>query len=312
MPVSYFSFLPYFIKKKSKGSAEVVFARRTDAIAAVKRYNNVLLDGKPMKIEIIGTNISTPAVVPQATDGAFGKPNGTSKSTGPARVSPGWPRAGGRGRGRSRGRGKGRSEPVSAEALDADLDNENLVSGLSRHFIRLINPISISLLLRLRCLYGWDSFVRASQVHTGIGLRLAYVFSVSNLGVHLSYTAISYLRFLPIIVGQIMLMADNGVLSLALFVSEITSVCPKEKLQGLFTGVIKHGQLIAYMCSGVDVPVRQWWMSICFIQLVCILASGKAHSNSLLRLTASSTVGATVQLSIGLSLFHSRSFLATD
>ncbi|XP_042419078.1 THO complex subunit 4B-like [Zingiber officinale] len=107
---------------RSKGSAEVVFARRTDAIAAVKRYNNVLLDGKPMKIEIIGTNISTPAVVPQATDGAFGKPNGTSKSTGPARVSPGWPRAGGRGRGRSRGRGKGRSEPVSAEALDADLD----------------------------------------------------------------------------------------------------------------------------------------------------------------------------------------------
>lgn len=62
----------------------MVFARRADAIAAVKRYNNVLLDGKPMKIEIIGTNISTPAVstptvVPQATDGAFGKPNGTSK-----------------------------------------------------------------------------------------------------------------------------------------------------------------------------------------------------------------------------------------
>lgn len=81
MPVSYFSFLPYFIKKKSKGTAEVVFAKRADAIAAVKRYNNVLLDGKPMKIEIIGTNISTPAVVPQATDGAFGKPNGTSSTS---------------------------------------------------------------------------------------------------------------------------------------------------------------------------------------------------------------------------------------
>lgn len=43
-----------------QGSAEVVYARRSDAIAALKRYNNVLLDGKPMKIEIIGTNLGLP------------------------------------------------------------------------------------------------------------------------------------------------------------------------------------------------------------------------------------------------------------
>ncbi|PKA61439.1 hypothetical protein AXF42_Ash014356 [Apostasia shenzhenica] len=43
-----------------KGSAEVVYARRSDAIAAVKRYNNVQLDGKPMKIEIIGNNLGLP------------------------------------------------------------------------------------------------------------------------------------------------------------------------------------------------------------------------------------------------------------
>ncbi|URE48593.1 RNA and export factor-binding protein [Musa troglodytarum] len=60
---------------RSKGTAEVVFARRADALAAVKRYNNVLLDGKPMKIEIIGTNISTPAAVPQLSNGAFGNSN---------------------------------------------------------------------------------------------------------------------------------------------------------------------------------------------------------------------------------------------
>jgi THO complex subunit 4 len=41
-------------------TAEVVFSRRSDALAAVKRYNNVELDGKPMKIEIIGTNIEAP------------------------------------------------------------------------------------------------------------------------------------------------------------------------------------------------------------------------------------------------------------
>ncbi|CAL9198677.1 unnamed protein product, partial [Musa hybrid cultivar] len=64
---------------RSKGTAEVVFARRADALAAVKRYNNVLLDGKPMKIEIIGTNISTPAAVPQLSNGAFGNSNGASK-----------------------------------------------------------------------------------------------------------------------------------------------------------------------------------------------------------------------------------------
>ncbi|GMP32506.1 hypothetical protein CsSME_00006232 [Camellia sinensis var. sinensis] len=38
------------------GSAEVVFVRRSDAFQALKRYNNVQLDGKPMRIEIIGTN----------------------------------------------------------------------------------------------------------------------------------------------------------------------------------------------------------------------------------------------------------------
>lgn len=45
-----------------QGSAEVVYARRSDAFAALKRYNNVQLDGKPMKIEIIGVNAEMPRV----------------------------------------------------------------------------------------------------------------------------------------------------------------------------------------------------------------------------------------------------------
>lgn len=44
-----------------QGSAEVVFSRRTDAFQALKRYNNVQLDGRPMKIEIIGTNSEIPS-----------------------------------------------------------------------------------------------------------------------------------------------------------------------------------------------------------------------------------------------------------
>ncbi|KAH0861719.1 hypothetical protein HID58_089980 [Brassica napus] len=52
--------LHYDKSGRSKGTAEVVFSRRGDALAAVKRYNNVQLDGKLMKIEIVGTNLSAP------------------------------------------------------------------------------------------------------------------------------------------------------------------------------------------------------------------------------------------------------------
>jgi len=53
-----------------QGTAEVVFSRRQDALAGVKRLNNVQLDGKPMKIEIVGTNIVTPTA--PFSNGAFG------------------------------------------------------------------------------------------------------------------------------------------------------------------------------------------------------------------------------------------------
>ncbi|WVZ62520.1 hypothetical protein U9M48_012259 [Paspalum notatum var. saurae] len=49
---------------KSKGTAEVVFARKVDALDAIKRYNGVLLDGKPMNIELIGNNAEPPPMPP--------------------------------------------------------------------------------------------------------------------------------------------------------------------------------------------------------------------------------------------------------
>lgn len=49
-------------------------------MAAVKRYNNVQLDGKPMKIEIVGTNVATSAGPPPAVaNGSFGNSNGFSR-----------------------------------------------------------------------------------------------------------------------------------------------------------------------------------------------------------------------------------------
>lgn len=34
----------------------MVYPRRSDAIQALKKYNNVLLDGRPMRLEILGGN----------------------------------------------------------------------------------------------------------------------------------------------------------------------------------------------------------------------------------------------------------------
>lgn len=43
---------------------EVVFARKVDALDAIKRYNGVLLDGKPMNLELIGNNVEPPPMPP--------------------------------------------------------------------------------------------------------------------------------------------------------------------------------------------------------------------------------------------------------
>ncbi|XP_042501209.1 THO complex subunit 4C-like [Macadamia integrifolia] len=136
---------------RSSGTAEVVFVRRSDALAAVRRYNNVVLDGKPMQIELIGTNLEIPV---SARVNVIGAANGRGKRTVvmtpqvhrgggsvPANRGSGWGRGvpwggrglgrsrGGRGRGRGhgrgRGRGQGRKQPVdkSAEDLDTELDS---------------------------------------------------------------------------------------------------------------------------------------------------------------------------------------------
>lgn len=47
-----------------KGTAEVVFYRRLDAETAIKRFNNVQLDGLPMRIEIVGTSLPVAPLLP--------------------------------------------------------------------------------------------------------------------------------------------------------------------------------------------------------------------------------------------------------
>ena len=44
---------PFGCSDRSTEEAEVIFERRDDAVAALKQYNNLALDNKPMQITLI-------------------------------------------------------------------------------------------------------------------------------------------------------------------------------------------------------------------------------------------------------------------
>ncbi|CAN7053360.1 hypothetical protein IGI04_028279 [Brassica rapa subsp. trilocularis] len=77
---------------RPNGSAEVVYMRRSDAFQAMKRYNNVLLDGRSMKLEILGGKNEVAPVAARVNVTGL---NGRMKRT----VSIGQGIRGGRGRG---------------------------------------------------------------------------------------------------------------------------------------------------------------------------------------------------------------------
>ncbi|GAV76700.1 RRM_1 domain-containing protein [Cephalotus follicularis] len=132
---------------RPSGSAEVIYARRSDAFAALKRYNNVLLDGKPMKIEIVGGNAEMPVLARVNVTGVEGRrkrtrtvvmtpgvggargPAASNRGSGQSRrggMKNGSGRGGmrnGRGRGRGRGRGNKVAVEKSADELDKELDS---------------------------------------------------------------------------------------------------------------------------------------------------------------------------------------------
>eukprot|EP00245_Coleochaete_scutata_P006646 TRINITY_DN211_c0_g1_i1.p1 TRINITY_DN211_c0_g1~~TRINITY_DN211_c0_g1_i1.p1 ORF type:complete len:256 (-),score=58.62 TRINITY_DN211_c0_g1_i1:536-1303(-) len=120
--------LHYDRSGRSLGTADVVFVRKADALAAVRRYNNVLLDGKPMKVEALITNpvIVTTAGVPVPVTTVVGRGRDFQASFPRGRGAFGGRGFRGRGRGVFRGRGRGRgrsSDPEkTAEQLDAELD----------------------------------------------------------------------------------------------------------------------------------------------------------------------------------------------
>ncbi|XP_032419682.1 aly/REF export factor 2-like isoform X2 [Xiphophorus hellerii] len=93
---------------RSKGMADVYFVNKADAIKAMKNYNGVPLDGRPMKIQQESSEVQT-------------------QSRGFDRSRLGQPRferrpGGSSGGFRGRGRGGERRPQLSAEELDAQLD----------------------------------------------------------------------------------------------------------------------------------------------------------------------------------------------
>lgn len=140
---------------RSKGTAEVVFARKADAVAAMAKYNNVLLDKKPMKIELIGTNLTTvtqsrlgpTALLPipmkrsvpvtaasnRAALAASYELQHQNQAQGRFRprggFSPPFRGVGVRGRGRGRFNRKSQQTPVTQDQLDADLDSYHAEKG---------------------------------------------------------------------------------------------------------------------------------------------------------------------------------------
>merc|ERR1712227_816411 len=98
---------------RSLGTAEVAFDRRGDAMKALKQYNGVPLDGRPMRIEMAGVEAEMePMRRPMG--------GGVRKSPGPRR-SPGPRKSPFRGSGGRGGRGEKKEAP-SKEDLDAEMD----------------------------------------------------------------------------------------------------------------------------------------------------------------------------------------------
>lgn len=111
---------------RSLGTAEVIYVRRTDAVKAMKQYNNVPLDGRAMSIQLVGASEGTVQNRRPSTGGGFSQRGGTRGRGGGGGFSRGRG-TGMRGRGRGRGRGgrpQNKATP-SLEELNAQLDAYN-------------------------------------------------------------------------------------------------------------------------------------------------------------------------------------------
>ncbi|XP_037546035.1 THO complex subunit 4-A isoform X2 [Nematolebias whitei] len=95
---------------RSKGTADVHFVNKADALKAMKHYNGVPLDGHPMKIQQVTAEVSTQSSRSGFDRSRLGQPRFERRQGGGFR---------------GRGRGGGNKPQLSAEELDAQLDAYN-------------------------------------------------------------------------------------------------------------------------------------------------------------------------------------------
>eukprot|EP00158_Paraphelidium_tribonemae_P009000 Partr_v1_DN28746_c0_g1_i1_m62774 putative Polymerase (DNA-directed), delta interacting protein 3 len=96
---------------KSKGTAEIEFVRKNDSMLAIKKYKDVALDGRPMRMEV---------VAPPTLEMTMGSRLTNLKPS--ATASNGHQQGGQQRRGRG-GRRQNRPKPKTAEDLDAEMSS---------------------------------------------------------------------------------------------------------------------------------------------------------------------------------------------
>merc|ERR1719334_551996 len=121
----------YNAQGKSMGTASLVYARRGDAVKAIKQYNGVALDGRTMNLKLEGAQVGGGAFRNTSPVKRLGRGAAGIRGNRGARGGASG-RGGQRGRGKGRGAGRGgrggrggkaqKAKPKTAEELDAELD----------------------------------------------------------------------------------------------------------------------------------------------------------------------------------------------